>query len=382
MILKNKLFFKTTFFLAILFSWPLMGHASTVFHIQYSDPANLQSNGFLQTLPTSVNCENTQNTDPVPYFESNGEFEANLQEAYQFVTRRVKDPVDRALCPIQIEFKDLKCKTMGFTPKKEKECDDKIILDVSLERRWEAQVALVHELTHVLRHHYNNQEELWLDEGIAKLMEILFTGFWNRDLERTLKSWPDFILSNDPDDYNIQGRGYADSYYFLQYLYSKFGRDTLLKAILENPTETGWNNILTAIQQNNVNLQLNIKSEYLTKESVWANFAVSLVANNPSKGAHGLFFFDEHFSPITIQSLNLAQNKYSSFNLKSVSKIIYYTSKTIENLETSDSKKNDLILVLLTRDGKIQDITYFDLNHFNEIKKGSLQWVVIKTLPD
>jgi hypothetical protein len=83
-------------------------------------------------------------------------------------------------------------------------------------------LSLLHEYTHAIRYHYNQNELLWLDEGLANLMEYRFSGIWPVSYSTKLRQELNLILSNSEEDFKPQGRGYVGSFLFIVYLYNHF----------------------------------------------------------------------------------------------------------------------------------------------------------------
>ena len=235
--------------------------------------------------------------------------EKAFAQAYEFVVSKVGgDPIDRTKCPIRIRFADLKG-LLAFTPLNSTGdgCQDEIIFDDSLNGNWRAQIVLVHELVHLIRHHYNPYEELWLDEGLAKLLEVLYVGFWPFNYEEKLRGLTSFRLSNDQSDYGPNGNGYVTSFFLLWYLHSRFGEKQLTKELMTS-SQTGWQNVEHSLSKLSERKIFKIPPRYLTKTSIWKHFGVALASNDPMSASWGFFLIDYQFTAL----INVDNNFFQS----------------------------------------------------------------------
>jgi hypothetical protein len=168
----------------------------------------------------------------------------------------------------------------------------------------DTQLALVHEFTHVYRAQFNPREDLWLNEGLAKLMEYQYSGVWPLLYIRRLRENPVLTLGPIYDsekkevNYAANGMGYQSSFFMLLYLYNHYGQEKLISKLLRSP-KSGWDNVITAIQELQHEGQLPMSAEVLTKESILRHFAVALWLNDNYSAKYGLFHLDSQYEPLS-----------------------------------------------------------------------------------
>jgi hypothetical protein len=215
------------------------------------------------------------------------ELRAFAEKARQFLCQK-------SLCPkstINIKFQDGLRHVAYFHREK-----NEIWLSPELSSG-EIQIAIVHELMHAVRFQANKNEALWLDEGLAKFMEYKYSGVWPKTYSQRLKASPYFVLSNDEALYQPGEMGYPSSFWFVTYLYNRFGQDELLKR-LANSQRSGWDNIISAIFSLMDDNRLQIPLTLVTKAAILRHFAMAMWVNNPYIARYSLFFIDAEFEPL------------------------------------------------------------------------------------
>lgn len=227
--------------------------------------------------------------------ESQAGFRSHLERAYDFVTARFKDQKNRATCPIKIKFADLGGRT-GFTPTPKTACDDVIVLDSSLENQWSASAAVVHELTHVIRHQSNPSEETWLDEGLAKELEYQFLKLWPQSLFQVPKTFM-FKISTDSKSYAAGSTSYLNSFLLVHYLSTHLGDDLFLIRLM-NSRLNGWSAIEEAARISVPQASIGIPASRLNRRDLFTHFAFALRFNDASLADCGLFQLDQNYSPV------------------------------------------------------------------------------------
>lgn len=318
--------------------------------------------------------------------ESDTIFEKNLIRAYNFVISKIPDKENRIRCPIHIRFVDLKGKHDGFTLREQKPCLDTILLDLQLERKLSAQLIVIHELTHLLRHQYNPNEELWLDEGLANLMKSLFLGLWPIEFENDLKNISEFSLTNSESFYTkSEFRGYTTSYFILHYLYNKLGGDSFLSLLLKS-TKHGWDNIEEAANILSSRRQLTIDKKILNKESLMACFAIALLINTAEIVDYGMFFFDLNYKSLVSFPKNIFPNfniisnfQSNTFDPLSRGRIKYITSENKDTLNSISPNSKDLFYFIgIDKSYQITKIDYSEISKFSQKFK---KWILIRISP-
>lgn len=218
----------------------------------------------------------------------------------------------------------------------------------------DTQLALVHEFTHVYRARFNPNEETWLNEGLAKIIEYQYSGVWPVSYAERLVRNPNLNFDGRnfegrPSNYGPQGDGYMASFFLTLYLYNHFGQNKFLQKVLSSKF-SGWENVLTSIHELNDEGTVQIPRELISKESILRHFAVSLWMNDMFSATYALFYLDPHFEPLS-QS-KLAQMKtlvhsehstriqfskeYRTSNANEVYSILSYEPFKIKTAEATD----------------------------------------------
>lgn len=231
-----------------------------------------------------------------PFVESNAN--EPHAKAYLFVTSKILDPVDRAACPIRVDYVPLEG-YVGFTPLKAKsdECPDVIQITSRFKHDWKSGLVMAHELTHVFRHARNPNELPWLDEGLAKLVEHQYLGIGPITLHDELATLDEFALETDQQLYRDNSPAYATSYFFALYLYNHLGGDAFLKEIMASPLG-GWEAIESAALNLRAQGVIKIDRKHLTRDSLWTHFAFALLLNDSRWADHDLFKLDQRYRAI------------------------------------------------------------------------------------
>jgi hypothetical protein len=219
---------------------------------------------------------------------------SKLEHVYRFMMNIVSDADNRQTddCKITVNFRDFAGQKTGFISKPNIPCRQVIEIESSYANSWKAQVVFAHELAHLIRHQHNSDEELWLDEGLAKFIEVHYSGLWPDQFEARLKQMPLFRLYDDEKDYQMQGLGYVTGFFLIHYLFERFGQEKLLQKLLTSK-KTGWNSIEGALIELAEEDVIQVPRQWLTRNHIWSHFAVALIANTRNVAAYGLFLVDE-----------------------------------------------------------------------------------------
>lgn len=252
-------------------------------------------------------------------------------------TEKIKDETLQVVNYFQIRnFKLEKIPAVKFAPPTN--CysgfvdEDKTNIQLSLNAdSVERKVTLAHELTHVYRSQFNKSEELWLDEGLAKFIEYQYSSVWPVSYDDLLAKDSYLNLGNTSlkglNNFSCKGDGYRASFYFVLYLYNHFGGEVLLRKLLTS-SKSGWDNILTAIQETAAQRIISIEPQWLSKESIVRHFAVAIWENNPYLAKYSLFSLDTKF--IGLRNTNVALP--AKLNPPPANEIrIFYSKKFIAN---------------------------------------------------
>lgn len=195
----------------------------------------------------------------------------------------------------------------------------------------EGKLSIIHELAHIIRHQYNPHEVVWLDEGIAQLIEAEYIQLFPMDKNERLNHAQEIHLSIQRDDYKPGHPSYSISYFFLKYLYSRFGGIHFVREALKSPY-SGWENIehsLKLLKQKNI---ISIADQFLNRQSLWTHFVFALTLNTSHHADYGLFLIDFKFTKYPAQKMvNLSSDAVSSIFVKSTdAKAIVFKLETKE----------------------------------------------------
>lgn len=246
-------------------------------------------------------------------------------------------------CPIKIIFKPLSG-FHGFTPNSSRECNNLLYLDSGLMESVQIRVTMVHELIHIFRNQYNSHEEYWLNEGLAQLIESEFIGIWPQDKFDALNKLNYIFLSDKDIDFQPQGKGYAPAYFFMKYLYNRFGGLRLLRELITSP-HSGWDNIESALIKLKQEKIISIPIEYLNRKSIWSHFALAILLNHPAYANYGLFLLDYNFQDIKLKPTSLLPvNQLTFTNENTYPWMIRFTSLNRGKIESENHLLEQLFI--------------------------------------
>jgi hypothetical protein len=232
-------------------------------------------------------------------FNNKKDLEEKTNRVYQFITSYIPDPIDRSLYPIEIEFIPMP-KYLGFVHHTTT-ANQKVQIRANVKSAVEYQLILIHELSHILRNAYHPQEDLWLQEGLANLLQTLFSGEWPKELNEQFSNLPFVHLSNEPDHYELGSYGYATSYFFMLYLYERLGTKDFIYSIATS-SKVGAENINQAAITYKQKYQSAIEDSFLTLDSLWRHFSVAALLNDSFLARYNLFFIHPKYSTLRLQS--------------------------------------------------------------------------------
>ncbi len=167
----------------------------------------------------------------------------------------------------------------------------------------ETQLNFVHELVHTYRKQFNLDEEEWLEEGLAKLIEHQYSTVWPVSYMERLRQRPMINLDSFAEDgksknYAPKGEGYLASFFLMQYLYTHFGQEELLQKLLTS-NKSGWDNVINAIHELTQSGPIAIPTNLISKENILRHFAVSLWMNDMFAAKYALFYLDQKYEPLS-----------------------------------------------------------------------------------
>ncbi len=153
---------------------------------------------------------------------------------------------------------------------------DFIILDLKEDSFiGDQKYLLPHELQHVVRHHFNRNEEDWLNEGLSVVTEFLMTEEFPIKYLREYKSLGNLSLI-DHYQYNIHGIKYFNNFLYVYYLYQNFGGIELVKRLIMSPYSGVKNidSVIKAVTKNKKDL-----SSFASFKGSFINYQLALVLN-------------------------------------------------------------------------------------------------------
>lgn len=177
---------------------------------------------------------------------------------------------------------------------------DRNITRISISPKLDAgdtQLALVHELVHVERARYNPNEEIWLNEGLAKLSEYIYSTVWPVSYVERLKKNLALNFGTQNGEFQPQGKGYMASFFLVLYLYNHFGQEKLYKKLLTSE-KSGWNNVLSAIRELIDEGAVQIPSKFIDKAVILRHFAVSAWINDMFPASYAFFYLDKQYEAL------------------------------------------------------------------------------------
>lgn len=181
-------------------------------------------------------------------------------------------------------------------------CDYKVRIADQLQTM-ESKLTLIHELVHVIRHQYNPHEVAWVDEGIAQFFEANYISLYPIDKNIRLNESKKIYLSSDYSEYKPQSHAYSISYFFIKYLYARFGGIDFLREVIKSPY-SGWENIEKSLLQLKAKKRISVPDHFLNRQALWTHFIFATVLNTNRHADYGLFSVDSKFKNYSAQKVN------------------------------------------------------------------------------
>lgn len=153
---------------------------------------------------------------------------------------------------------------------------DFILLDIkgNLDSNY-LRYRLPHELQHVVRYHFNENEEDWVNEGLSYLVEFMLTHEFPVGNLDVYKSFNNISLNESfrKKDADIN---YFYTFLYFYYLYQNFGGQGLIKQLIESPL-SGIQSIEAVL--NKESLSKGNLSSFYSFENSFINFQLALKLN-------------------------------------------------------------------------------------------------------
>jgi len=236
-------------------------------------------------------------TPPVLY-EGNNQLTFKLTEeewartskkVYSFVTSRIADG-DSNL-PLRIRFTRIEG-FFGYVPKDNSRT---IYISSAIRSHIEFQLNLAHELVHILRHQANPNEEYWLDEALAKYVEIQYANDWPLNYQEAIAAKKAFEIPSDAKEFQVGGNGYAYTFFLFHYLYSHLGGDEFLRTLAKSHL-SGWQAIEETALAMKTSGIISIPEKILNRQSLFTYFAYAMTLNDKFRAKYALFYVDSRLS--------------------------------------------------------------------------------------
>lgn len=238
-------------------------------------------------------------------------------------------------------------------------CDYKVRISSQLQTM-ESKLTLIHELIHVIRHQYNPHEVVWLDEGIAQFVEANYILLYPIDKNKRLNESKEIHLSSNFFDYKPHSQAYSISYFFIKYLYSRFGGVDFLREVIKSPY-SGWENVEKSLLQLKAKKRISVPDHFLNRQALWTHFIFAIVLNTNNYADYGLFSIDSKFNNYSAQKVNdLSDEMVSSLiETKSAAKALV--------LEIEDKQKLSEILNNI-HSKSFKNLTMYAVQNHKEFK--------------
>lgn len=165
---------------------------------------------------------------------------------------------------------------------------DIFVIDINYINPWQTTYILTHELQHLIRYHYHENESLWLDEGLAQFIDYYLNGF---PIESLLELEHQFKKDCALDSCSRQMRsGYSDNFLFIYYLYKHYGGIDFIRTLITNNEQRGVENIQQAMNVMKNKLEEKIKLDssselacklpFFSFKKALINYHIALLSNN------------------------------------------------------------------------------------------------------
>lgn len=238
-------------------------------------------------------------------------------------------------------------------------CDYKVRIASQLQTM-ESKLTLIHELIHVIRHQYNPHEVVWLDEGIAQFVEANYILLYPIDKNKRLNESKEIHLSSNFFDYKPHSQAYSISYFFIKYLYSRFGGVDFLREVIKSPY-SGWENIEKSLLQLKAKKRISVPDQFLNRQALWTHFIFAIVLNTNNHADYGLFSIDSKFKNYSAHKVNEWSDEMASSLIEKKSE-----AKALV-LEIEDKQKLTEVLKSMTSEN-FKNLTIYAVQNHKEFK--------------
>ena len=161
----------------------------------------------------------------------------------------------------------------------------------------ELKLTLLHEFVHALRHSASPNEDRWLQEGLAKTAEVMFSGVWSTSYEERLKTNPLLRITNDVSAYAPFGEGYVGAFFLTFYLQQHLGGREFLLRVIKSPL-TGWDAVLGVAREMKAERKIFLPADYFEKSFLIRQFMASLALNDVYAGPFALLQYYPRFQAL------------------------------------------------------------------------------------
>lgn len=172
--------------------------------------------------------------------------ESLIEEFEQFIVPRLRAIIDfpKSLEYIDIVFDDINEDGIYGFYSPENIGENVILLDINYSSKTALFSILAHEFFHSLQHYYDVDEEDFVKEGTALVIERLLYG---RLHMRGISEHLD-INTNDLTSFKNNRDDYANSYLFINYMIEKYGNESMLAELVKEESDgiEGVNNVLSS----------------------------------------------------------------------------------------------------------------------------------------
>ncbi len=169
-----------------------------------------------------------------------------------------------------------------------------MVLDARLIGKPEFSLVAAHELQHIfnlffsIQNHASTPQQDWLNEGLSQFTEFYISG--NAPLAalgRISSQGKTLPIAQWPEDSEITDAHYANAFLWISYLYYHFGRNELLWRLIAKP-HTGIESVIATLSEMN-GKYFNVPAQFLSFQSLFANYSLALAINSKTTGSNRLF---------------------------------------------------------------------------------------------
>ncbi|WP_407282502.1 VWA domain-containing protein [Methanolobus sp. WCC1] len=189
--------------------------------------------------------------------------------------------------------------------------------------------TLPHELTHLSNYYYNDDEELWLNEGLAQYSQLALFGvpqtnsldariYWfEQNYSEVNLNWLQY------DEGTVRDAQYGSSFLFTWYLSEQYGGNAIISDILTD-SDTGIDSVEDALPAG------------VTFEEVFSNWLIANYVDDRSQNeSWGYDALDIQINPVDSYTYSGGSHSFSQANMDQWSSAYYRIESTADAFDVS-----------------------------------------------